>query len=279
VDDDGTVFAWYHQEVGTACGSSLVVPRIGAAVSFDGGRTFADLGIILSSSDPADCSSQNGYFAGGHGDFSVVPDRERGYFYFMFTNYAGPLESQGVVVARMAAAARHQPLGSVWKYYNGSWDEAGVGGHVTPIFPARATWQQADTDSFWGPSVHWNTHLQKYVALLNRSCCESGFPQEGIYISFSGDLSDPSAWSEPRKIVKGGWWYPQVLGLGPGETDSLAGRFARLYIYGESAWELEFDSDPEPGLDAARDVCVPLASCQKSAAPAGREPRDTERPR
>ena len=27
----------------------------------------------------------------------------------------------------------------------------------------------AEPDAFWGPAVHWNTHLQQYVMLLNRA--------------------------------------------------------------------------------------------------------------
>jgi hypothetical protein len=35
-------------------------------------------------------------------------------------------------------------------------------------------------------------------------------------------------------------YYPQVIGLREGETDSLAGSIARLYIHGISNWELLF---------------------------------------
>jgi hypothetical protein len=40
--------------------------------------------------------------------------------------------------------------------------------------------------------------------------------------------------------MDGGFWYPQVLGIGPNQTDSIAGRRARLYVFGESKWELIF---------------------------------------
>ena len=30
---------------------------------------------------------------------------------------------------------RFNPVGKVWKYFNGAWQEAGKGGRVTPIFP------------------------------------------------------------------------------------------------------------------------------------------------
>ena len=104
MDSDGILFAWYHHEPAGLCadGSPLTAPEIGAAVSFDGGKTLEDLGIVLKSGELMNCQARNGYFGGGHGDFTVVPDRANGYFYFIFSNYSGALSEQGVVVARMA---------------------------------------------------------------------------------------------------------------------------------------------------------------------------------
>ena len=253
VDPSGVILGWYHQEHEYICRTQRpALPQIGAAMSYDGGNTFHDLGAILTSGAPVDCNSKNGYFSGGHGDFSVVLDREQKFFYFLFGNYGGPDFSQGVVTARMAFDDRFNPVGAVRKYFRGEWNEPGIGGSTTPIFRAGESWQQENTDAFWGPSVHWNTHLEKWVMLMNRSCCSPGWPQEGIYASFNDDISAARAWSEPKKILDDTGWYPQVLGLGPGETDSLAGRKARLYIYGHSRWELIFRRDrpvPAPPVE------------------------------
>lgn len=258
VDPSGTILAWYHQEQEYICGNQQrpAMPRIGALFSYDGGKTFWDQGIILSSADAVDCSSRNGYFSGGHGDFSVVLDREQRYFYFLFTNYAGPLDTQGVVIARMPFESRFHPVNAVWKYHLGTWNQPGVGGRTTPIFRAKVSWQRENTDSYWGPSVHWNTHLETFVVLMNRSCCHTGFPQEGVYVSFNSDLSDPGGWREPEKILGGVFWYPQVLGMGPQETDSIAGERARLYVYGESKWELVFHKS-EPDEEISVDPELP----------------------
>lgn len=246
-DEDGTVYAWYHHERQDVCpGSSLAIPQVGALVSSDGGASFTDLGIVLSSGDAADCSAQNGFFAGGHGDFSVILDRDRRYFYFLFGNYGGELAGQGVAIARLAFEDRAKPVGAVWKYHEGEWLEAGLEGSVTPIFPASAAWQTAHADSFWGPSVHWNTHLESYVVLLNRACCDTMWPQEGIYAAFNPDLSNPDTWTSARRLLQAkdiGFapgYYPQVLGLQPGETDTLAGQSVRLYVKGVSRWKIEF---------------------------------------
>lgn len=240
VDPAGPIFAFYHQEDFGVCAIRLSNPRIGALVSYDGGESFTDLGLILTSGDAPNCASQNGFFAGGHGDVSVITDPEGEYFYFFFGNYNGPLDTQGVVAARLAMRDRYNPAGNVWKYFKGAWTQPGLGGRTSPVFPAKVEWQRPDTDSFWGPSLHWNTHLQTYVMLLNRSCCEPGWPQEGIYISYNSDLSNPDGWTEPKQILPHATWYPQVLGLGPGETDTVAGQKARLWIYGHSAHEMEF---------------------------------------
>lgn len=239
-DEDGALYAWYHYESGQTCDGKLTVPRIGALVSHDGGLSFTDLGIIIESGDPPDCSAENGYFAGGTGDFSVIPDQTHTYFYFLFGNYGGDPGSQGVAIARMAFKDRDNPTGAVWKYYAGAWNAPGLDGPVTPIFPVAASWNSATPDAFWGPSVHWNTYLHRYVVLLNHTCCAAGWPQEGIYITFNNDLGNPAGWSYPAKILDSAGWYPQVLGMEPEGTDKLAGQAARLYVGGHSDWKMAF---------------------------------------
>ncbi len=247
VDDDGTVFGWYHHEpAGLHDEWYLTAPKIGAVVSFDGGNTVHDLGFLLESGDPLDPDSKNGAFLGGHGDFSVVLDREREYFYFFFTNYGGEAETQGIAVARMAFADRFEPVGKVHKYHQGLWNEPGLGGRMTAIFPAERAWQKADPDSFWGPAVHWNTYLNCFVVLLNRASGEPGWSQEGLYVSYAVDLSQPTTWKPPVKLLEStdfpswGTFYPQVIGLDAGDTDTVAGATAKFFVSGKSQWEIDF---------------------------------------
>jgi hypothetical protein len=96
-------------------------------------------------------------------------------------------------------------------------------------------------NAFWGPSVHWNSYLNLYISLLNRTDGE-GWAQEGVYISFSHDLLN---WTAPEKILESNDWYPQVAGFDDG-TDSLAGKAMRLYIGGVSRLVLEFDQAALP---------------------------------
>ncbi|MBZ2183556.1 MAG: hypothetical protein K7J46_02520 [Bryobacter sp.] len=279
-DENGTLLLFYHHEPEARCGEDrLTQPKIGMAVSRDNGATVEDLGIVLESGEDADCDAENGFFSGGHGDLSVVLDREKKYFYIFFTNYAGPLSSQGVVMARLDFAERYAPVGRVKKLYLGKFEEAGLGGRLTAIFPAKESWSEDDTDSYWGPAVHYNKELDRYVMFLNRSCCEPGWPQAGIDVSFSADLADPFSWKKPRRLLNAGEsarqpaYYPQVIGLGEGETDQVAGKRARFYVKGISDWEIEFrveDEEEEPVTDPCASPDIPCSGGNPGGVETGR---------
>jgi hypothetical protein len=231
-ESNETLYGWYHREPELEC---LTAPVIGAAVSHDYGTTWRDRGVVIEGPHPTDCSYENGYFTGGNGDFSVILDPTGQYFYFLYTNYGGPLEQQGVGVARSAFEDRGQP-GTLAKWNGSDWEEPGVGGETFPLFPAVRSWAEPAVDSLWGPSVHWNVYLQRYVVLLNRAKGIE-WEQEGIYVSFSSDLL---TWTEPEKVLSTNYWYAQVVGLAAGETDSVVGQSARLYVGGMSPYLLEF---------------------------------------
>lgn len=244
--EDGMLYGWYHFEPAGLCpGKSLTAPRIGAVRSRDNGAHWQDLGIVLESPpNTLNCDTKNFYFGGGNGDFSAMLDRQQQWLYLLISTYAGDVSQQGVCVARMRWSDRDQPVGRVWKWQRGDWRSPGVGGAVTPIFPTAIDWHRADADSFWGPSIHWNWHLNQYVVLLNRAS-DGNWSQEGVYATFNGDLADPARWSPPVKILGGlgaDRWYPQVVGLDKErqETDKLAGRVARLFVRGRSVWEITF---------------------------------------
>ena len=250
--DNGVLYGWYHLEPRGVCAggqtnspqANLTAPQIGAVSSTNNGATWHDLGMVLETPAALRCDTKNFYFAGGNGDFSVMLDARKEFLYFFISTYAGGVAEQGVAVARMRWSDRDRPVGKVWQWHDGQWTEPGLGGHVTPIFPARTDWHRADADAFWGPSIHWNRHLRQYVILLNRTK-DSNWTQEGIYVTFNRDLANPTGWSAPEKILDGPGrdrWYPQVIGLDKAkrETDKLAGRVARLFVRGQSRWEILF---------------------------------------
>jgi hypothetical protein len=263
-DEDGTLYGWYHNEPAGICPERLpekrlTAPRIGAARSADNGATWQDLGIILEAPPGSlRCNTENYYFAGGNGDFSVIFDPPSRSFYFFVGAYHAAVSEQGIAVARMRFADRDDPVGNVWKWHEERWQEPGIGGHVTPIFPAARDWHARDADVFWGPAVHWNTHLERCIMLLNRAQ-DGNWRQEGIYVTFSPDPGSPTSWSPPAKLLgreevvrdpaTEHGWYPQVMGTEPAkqETDTLAGRVARLFVHGQSRWEILFSRPGERG--------------------------------
>jgi hypothetical protein len=259
-DDAGTWYGYYHNEVpATVCNRpDRAVPRIGAARSMDRGRTWDDLGIILEA-PPGwhSCATSNQYFVGGVGDFSVMLDESATDLYVFFSQYSLPADAQGVAVARLLWADRDRPQGRVSVWVSGIWrsaetilvdqdDEDSETQWVypvgTPLVRVTEPWhdRRSVNDAYWGPSVHWNTYLRQYVMLLNRAKDEA-FGQDGIYIAFAPALHDPAAWSPPKRLLAGGSWYPQIMGLEPAAgTDKTGGARARLFMSGTSDYIIEF---------------------------------------
>lgn len=256
MDDGGTWYGYYHNEMpADVCSTDTkVIPRIGAARSFDRGQTWESFGVILEAPrNSYDCITNNKYFVGGVGDLSVQLDRDSRDLYIFFSEYLRAQPQQGVGVARLAWADRDDPVGKVMVWRTRAWVPASramsTNGEMTlvyqaafSIFPTTRSWHDNDTvvDAFWGPSVHWNTHLGLYVMLLNRARDED-FRQEGSYVSFAPRLDDPRLWSPPTKILNGGKWYPQVMGLeGASGTDKVAGEVARFFMQGSSDYLIRF---------------------------------------
>lgn len=242
---DGRLYMWYHNEPPLPGGKTS--PRIGAMVSMDNGLNWRDLGIVSEAPGGSNNDvSANKYFVGGNGDFTVIADRESRYLYLYVSTYNKDIAEQGVAVGRMRYEDLDTPVGRVFKWHKGQWAEPGLGGHVTPIFDVRTDWHNPDADAFWGPSIHWNTHLETWVMLLNRAK-DKDWSQEGIYVSFNPDVGNPAGWTTPARILDAGElekskWYPQVVGTDAGkqETDKIAGRTARLFVAGVSEWEVTF---------------------------------------
>jgi hypothetical protein len=255
--DDGAWYGYYHNErPAEACGrSDRFIPRLGAARSRDQGRTWEPLGVILEM--PADtnaCGSSNRFVLGGVGDVSVMLDDRAQDVYFFATQYVREARSQGVVVARMAWANRDEPVGRLEVWQGSAWipprqrESTDTSAEVdweypvgTPLVAPARPWHDGNSasDAYWGPAIHWNTYLERYVMLLNRAKDES-FTTEGIYVSYARTLDDPNAWSEPRKIANGGGWYAQVAGLETDGTDKRAGKRARFFQTGKSEFFIEF---------------------------------------
>jgi len=243
----GILYGWYHHEPKNLPCAPRTAPKIGAIISQDNGTTWKDQGFVLENGYPIDTSYDNGFFVGGNGDFHVILDRGKKYFYFLFSNYGGPVSEQGIGLARSSFKNKGQP-GTVFKYFNGSWKEGGLGGQVTPIFPTPTGWKGPDTfDCYWGPSIHWNTYLKQYVVVLNRTI-RHGWAGDAIYIAYSDDLFH---WTAPKPFYRATGefdWYPLIIGIKKNETDTRCGQEGRLFIRNQSKYSIRFLKDGEKGL-------------------------------
>jgi hypothetical protein len=245
-EGNGVLHGWYHGEEPAPCTAKLFLPYIGQVVSQDDGYSWRCCGELLRTpAEQAECSWQNGFFAGGYGDLSVVPDRAGQFLYLFFTSYRSDERAQGVAVLRMEG-----PLGRPAWWCSDGWRAIGER-HPRPLWPAARGWRHADPDCFWGPAVHYNRALGAYVMLLNHTAAgNADLLQEGIFASVNPALDNPDGWSEPLRIVRGGAWYPQAVGLEVGSGDTEAGAVARFFMAGFSAWEIEF-SRPDGGRRAS----------------------------
>ena len=240
-DPGGVLRGWYHAEELAPCTARLFVPHIGEVVSHDDGSSWRCRGEILRApSAEIDCSWRNGFFAGGYGDLSVVPDRHGDFLYLAFSSYRQDEAAQGVVMARLPAKRPAKPSHGLELWCSDGWRAAAEDRVAKPLWPQVRGWRHADPTGFWGPAVHYNQALGAYVMLLNRTANgAANLVQEGIYLSISDAIEDPHGWSEPLQLVRGGAWYPQVVGLDDGQGDAVAGSSARFFMGGFSAWEIE----------------------------------------
>ena len=266
----GRLYGWYHAEELASCPRNPFIPHIGALVSDDDGVSWRFLGEILRApADSWDCDYQNGFLAGGYGDCCVIADPTLTYHYVYFSSYVRDESAQGIAVARYKIADCDRPSGRVGIWHEGAW-QASADVLPTPLFPVVRGWKNPDPDSFWGPAVHFNRDINAYVMLLNHTQNgRSNIVQEGIYVSFNQRLDDPTGWTPPICMVKGGVWYPETIGVGEGEGDTLAGSSARFFMSGFSAWTVRF-SRAAVGTPLSQPISISLGDWARlfgSAAP------------
>lgn len=241
-DPAGDLYGWYHaEEAVPASGGRLFLPHLGALRSEDEGGSWRLLGPLLQAgAGEVDPGYRNGFLAGGYGDFCTIADRAGRWFYLHLSSYGPEEPGQGVGVLRYPIAARAAPRGlELWQ--SGGWRPLVQGARLRPIFGVRRGWRHRDPAAWWGPAVHYNRFLERYVMLLNwTEGGDADIVQRGVFISFNADLAEPTGWSSPRLVVRDGSWYPQLIGEGPDEGDTLAGAAPRFFMSGYSAWTVRF---------------------------------------
>ncbi|WP_142235673.1 hypothetical protein [Allostella humosa] len=240
---DATLYGWYHCEAPAPCPQPTVTYRIGALRSRDDGVTWQDLGPVLTPRpDEIDCSFDNGWFSGGFGDFTVVPDRSGRFFLIHLTSYHADDSAQGIVVARYPIGDRDAPGGALDWWTDAGWQPR----HrfpPQPLIRPRLGWRHASPDAHWGPAVHENLDIDQFVMLLNRTHDgERTLVQRGVAVSFNRDAGNPAGWTPPRTLIQGAIWYPQAIA--PDGSDRRGGGSMRFFVSGFSAWDIRFRRGP-----------------------------------
>ena len=122
-------------------------------------------------------------------------------------------------VADVLNAAINQNDVVAWKkYYNGDWNEPGLGGRSSFIEPDRSGSE--------GESVSYNHYLGKYIMVYPGWTPETG---NDFYYAESADGVN---WSSRQRIESepGSSTYPTIVGLGEEPRDSGA-QFYLYYVY------------------------------------------------
>lgn len=148
----------------------IILREIHLASSTDKGLTWKYEGPIITATDPqsprkAATDFSGAYFDGGDGDQLLYADERGGYIYIFTDHYTWPKVKESPdrflrhCVARCAIADKMAP-GKWWKFYDGAWNQPGLGGKASYVN---------------GYCVTYNHFLKKYLSvnyLSGISCCD-----------------------------------------------------------------------------------------------------------
>jgi hypothetical protein len=189
---------------------------MGLAMSESDGATWQDLGLIIGSPRPY---TSRGAFDIGDGNLVVATDKttSQKYFYIFFPEHCwinSTTFCDGFTYLSVARAPYEQLLaaaltkdaatarGLFRKYYNRQWDQPGLGGKASELFPTVT----GETDG--DPQVAWSAYRNRFVAIMDN----------GQYIAY-GESLDGLHWpamqvvlgTSPETPVYG---YANAVGLG-----------------------------------------------------------------
>lgn len=215
---------------------------IAGAVSKDGGRSFRKLGPILRSRQGKDPGSQQP--DQGVGEVTACLSGDERFLLAYFSDHSRP-DGRGVQIslARGPAADGGRP-GTWRKYFEGKFDEPGLGGRDTAV----VSMQKVPGDAYAASVVHVRS-LQRYVMVF---CClahadfeSKRATRSGIYLTSS---QDGIHWDEPQLL------FPiltvpipgREVGLHPSLylTESRANRAEGWLFYGHSPRWGHTEDDP-----------------------------------
>jgi hypothetical protein len=173
---------------------------LGMAVSKDDGRSFEKLGPVITSSQP---KRAGGRADQGCGEACLTGGATKEPLLWAYYTDHSRLDGHGVQIclARCRSTDRGRP--HTWKkFYQGAFDEPGLGGRETPVMSAQALPGDAIN-----PQVSYVGELASYVMVFNivayqdlaKAAKPAAKPElSGIYIACS---PDGIRWSKPTQLL------------------------------------------------------------------------------
>jgi hypothetical protein len=244
--------------------------------STDGGKSWADKGILLEDHQPRLILRPHNTginFAGGVGDPSAIADGN--YLYVFYGEYGYPAnysaenydpvkewKGQCISIARILLTDLDMPSGKAQRWNGSAFavEENGIGFPITrlqiPMADGGGPASSPYAKYYWGPSVSWNDDLRCWVMLMARAEGPS-WKGNSIYISYNkhADLSAGShaqEWSKPRLLLKKPGhtlWYPSLQPINSvwdkklRYTSLKLGRKARLFFKDMQGDKAEYISE------------------------------------
>ena len=195
--DSGMLLMVYHAERHYS-GTYAFYSEIGMAASTDDGRTFHDLGIVLS---PHVSPSSRGTVEMGGGTFAI----KDGYVYVFFRDTLSPGIDVNLAVARasledVVAAAKRGETAQFRKYFGGGFTEPGLAGRSSPL-------ELGNPLNRW-MSVTYDTALDRFLIVIDET-----MGQQRTLLSLIAS-KDGISWSPRKELVSasGELFYPSMVG-------------------------------------------------------------------
>jgi hypothetical protein len=228
--DTNGLLAFVHIE---RAGDNEQKGRIGLAWSTDNGNTFTYLGHILSPYGDHDMTS-GGFMQGVP---YLIKD---GYFYIYYTDnngYYGYEDS--IAVARASVSdvidAAEDGNTSLWyKYYNGSWNEAGLGGNFTRIANARGISHTGAAYSTYNNKCYLVTTYMAWQGSQTTTYVKLWESSDGVNWTLYKTVADDSGENVGANT---GYQYANIVN-GDGTSNGIIGQTFYIYCgfdpYGEN---------------------------------------------
>jgi len=194
---------------------------IGLATSKDQGHNWLWQGWIVTSSNPTDSPNEypGMYYDNGPGDDKIVVDTKSGYIYLFYqetwVRKADSVRSETIRVARSPIHS-NMAVGTWGKWYDGNWDQPGLGGLASDVFFGNDSAQ-----------VSYDSYLSQFIEFGKTGDTD---PRGGRSMIATASSLALENWT-PQQQLESNFlkWYNQAID--PTHLDEdIIGKSFRVYV-------------------------------------------------